>query len=94
MKVKNQFLVIAILTIFLGILLCSCKTENSEVPEDRYSVFQKGFASSMGNKIVESPDGFYLFYGNFLTFLDKNLKIRSQCVINQNADIWKKLKSM
>ena len=74
MKVKNQFLVIAILTIFLGILLCSCKTENSEVPEDRYSVFQKGFASSMGNKIVESPDGFYLFYGNFLTFLDKNFE--------------------
>ena len=74
MKVKNQFLVIAILTIFLGILLCSCKTENSEVPEDRYSVFQKGFASSMGNKIVESPDGFYLFNGNFLTFLDKNFE--------------------
>lgn len=57
----------------MALLLCSCESV-SDQPEDEYSVFQKGFASGMGNEIVESPDGFYMFNGSFLTFMDKDLE--------------------
>lgn len=43
-------------------------------PEDEYSDSPKGFMEPLGNRMVETPDGYYTFQGNYLTFLDKELE--------------------
>lgn len=64
---------------FAAVLLCifsltACEKSEINEPEDEYSVCQMGFTYMSGNPMIESPDGYYVFTGNFLYFYDKSLE--------------------
>lgn len=71
-KIKSGLKLAAVLLCIFSLTACE-KSEINE-PEDEYSVCQMGFTYMSGNPMIESPDGYYVFNGNFLNFYDKSLE--------------------
>lgn len=71
-RIKSDLkLAVVLLCVFS---LTACEKSNNNEPEDEYSVCQMGFTYMSGNPMIESPDGYYVFNGNFLNFYDKSLE--------------------
>ena len=68
----------SILLAVLGIVcfnLSACNNISSEKQVDtEYYDCEVGFSGVMGNKIYDSPDGYYFLMNNYLMFADKNLE--------------------
>ena len=68
----------SILLAVLGIVcfnLSACNNISSEKQVDtEYYDCEVGFTGVMGNKIYDSPDGYYFLMNNYLMFADKNLE--------------------
>lgn len=70
MKKMICILLVGILTI-----MSACgKGAGAEQEEEKFYDCQKGFMGSLGNRISESPDGYYFLMGDYLKFADKNLE--------------------
>lgn len=68
-------------SILLGVLgivcfnLSACNNISSEKQVDtEYYDCEVGFTGILGNKIYDSPDGYYFLMNNYLMFADKNLE--------------------
>lgn len=75
----------------IGLVLSSCG--GTKVQEsDKYSKEQKGFLESAGNRMTETPDGYYTLMGDYLAYLDKNLENctivcdKANCLHNKEKD--------
>ncbi len=68
----------SILLAVLGIVcfnLSACNNISSEKQVDtEYYDCEVGFTGILGNKIYDSPDGYYFLMNNYLMFADKNLE--------------------
>lgn len=88
MKKKLFLLIVSIFSLFLT--ACEKNTALEEENEEFYEC-QKGFMGNSGNKICETPDGYYFIMGNYLMFADHNLKqktlvcAKAECLHNNES---------
>lgn len=85
MRIKR--IVSLVLCIVITITASGCKAE-SNIEEEFYDC-QKGFMGILGNRMCETPDGYYFIMGYYLIFADKELKKttfvcnKPECLHNQ-----------
>lgn len=76
-KMKWQVMRKKVLLIFcilvLGASACGNNDSQNSIDTEYYD-YAEGFTGISGNKIYDSPDGYYFLMNNYLMFADKNLE--------------------
>ena len=76
-KMKWQVMRKKVLLIFcilvLGASACGNNDSQNSIDTEYYD-YAEGFTGISGNKICDSPDGYYFLMNNYLMFADKNLE--------------------
>ncbi len=58
----------------LFLILPACREQTVSPEDNAFFDCQYGFVESLGSSIVETPEGYYMFLGNYLVFMDNNMK--------------------
>lgn len=93
MSMKKQ--ICSIILIIIGLLTACGNQKGENGTEEAFFDYQRGFMGGWGNKLLETPDGYYLFpdrvVSDYLYFMDKEMKevsfvcSKPECMHNEES---------